>query len=60
MTDLGAVDELGQGNICMVSEDVEIVEAVCGTVPEFDADEVTEVGRVATAELDDQGRRVVG
>jgi hypothetical protein len=57
---VSTVDGLGLGDVCMASEDVKVVEAVGGPVPEFDVDKVTEVGGIATAELDDQGRRVVG
>jgi hypothetical protein len=57
---LSTVDELSQGDIRLVAEDVNILEVGVGSVLELDAEEVAEVGGITTAELNDDGRRVVG
>jgi hypothetical protein len=59
ITNLSAVDELSQRDISVVAEDVDIVELV-GSVLEFDAEEVADVGRRAAAELNSNGRGKVG
>ena len=60
MTDLSTVDELGQGDVGLVAEDVDIMPGVVGTVLEAEAQEVTDIGGRATAELNSDGRGVVG
>jgi len=57
---LSTVDELSQRDICVVTEDVDVLEAVRGTVLEFDAEEVAEIGGRSTAQLNSNGRCVVG
>lgn len=59
-TYLGAVDEFGEGDVSVVAKDVNVFESSGGTVLESDAEEVTDVGGRATAELDSNGGGVVG
>lgn len=59
-TYLGTVDELGQGDISTVTEDVDVVPGARSAVLELEADKVTDIGGRATAELDGKGRGVVG
>lgn len=57
---LGAVDELSQGDISVVAENVNILKGAGGAVLELDAEEVTEVRRGSAAELNGESRGVVG
>lgn len=59
ITDLSTIDELGQRDISIVAEDVDILE-LAGSVPESDAEEVTDIRGRAAAELDSHGRGEVG
>jgi len=59
-TYLGTVDELGQGDIRTVTEDMDVLPRLGGAVLEAEADEVTDIGGRAAAELDSKSRRVVG
>ena len=56
---LGPINELGQGNICMMSKDGESFETAVRSVLELDPREVAGVRRRASTELDCQGRCVV-
>lgn len=56
---LDAVDELGQGNVRVVAECVDGLEAL-SAVLELEAEEVTAVGGCTAAELNDKGGSVVG
>ena len=56
---LSTVDELGQGDVGVVAEDVDILEGG-GTVLELDAEEVTDVRGRTAAELDGNGGGVIG
>ena len=60
MTNLSAVDELGQRDISVVAKDMDILEVAGSSVPELDAEEVTDIRRRAAAELDGDGGGVVG
>lgn len=57
---LSAVDELSQGDVSVVAEDVDILEMGIGSVLEFDAEEVTNIRGRATAELNSDSGRVLG
>lgn len=57
---LSLVDEFGQRNICVVAKNVNILETVGGAILEFDAEEVTEVGGLSSAQLDGNSGSVVG
>jgi len=57
---LGTVDELGQGDVSVVAEDMDLFEGLGGSVLELNAEEVTEIGGRATAELNDEGGSKVG
>ena len=57
---LGAVDELGQRDVCVVAKDVDVLPVASGSVLEAESEEVTDIGGRATAELDSQSRAVVG
>lgn len=57
---LCTVDEFGEGNVSMVAEDMDIAEASRSSIPETDAEEVTDIGGGTAAELNSDGRSVVG
>jgi len=57
---LSPVYELGQGNICMMAEDVDVLEVFGAPILELDAEEVAEVGRRAAAELDSNCGSIFG
>lgn len=59
-TYLSTVDELGQGDISAVAEGVDVLPEARGTVLEPEADKVTDIRRRAAAELNGEGRGVVG
>jgi hypothetical protein len=60
-TDLEAVDELSEGDIIVVVEQAQSLEAIgLGAVLELDADEVPLVRRMTSAEFDDEGGSVIG
>jgi hypothetical protein len=53
------VNELGNGNVCIVAKDVDILE-VGRAVLEPEADKVTDVGGRATTEVNGKSSGVVG
>ena len=57
---LGTVDELSQGDISVVAENVNILKGAGGAVLKLDAEEVTEVRRGSAAELNGECRGEVG
>ena len=59
-THLSAVDELSQGNVGLVAEDVDVVPVVGSAVLEAETQEVADVRGRAAAELNGDGRGVVG
>jgi hypothetical protein len=60
LTHLSAVDELGQGDVGLVAEDVDVVPSVGSAVLETETQEVANVRGRAAAELNGDGRGVVG
>jgi hypothetical protein len=58
-TYLSTVDEFSQGDIGMVAKDMDILETACGAILEFDAQEVANIRRRATAEFNSQRRSVI-
>ena len=60
ITNLSAVDELGQGDVGLVAKDVDVVPRVGGAVLETETQEVANVRGRAAAELNGDGRGVVG
>jgi len=60
-TNLEVIDELGEGDIIMVTKDVEGLEVIgVGTVPELDADKVPVIRSGAGTDFDGEGRGVIG
>ena len=57
---LKTVDELGEGDILMVVEDVDSFEIAFCPVPELEPQELTSVGWRCPAELNSQCRTKVG
>ena len=60
ITDLGAVDELSQWDISVVAKDMDITEGTSSAVLELDTEEVANIRRRTAAELDGDGRSVIG
>ena len=60
LTYLGTVDELGQGDIRAVAESVDVLPEARGAVLEPEADKVTDIRGRTAAELNSEGRGVVG
>jgi hypothetical protein len=58
-TYLSPVDELGQRDVCVVAKDMVILEALCGSVLELDAEEVAKIGGRSSAQLNGKSRSVV-
>lgn len=53
---LSAVNEFGQGDIGVVTKDVEVLEVSIGSILEPDAEEVADIGGRAAAELNGNDR----
>jgi len=56
---LCAIDELSEGDVSVVTENVNILEITGSSILELDAQEVTDIRRGATAKFDGKGGGVV-